>query len=75
MTTLTEKEFLQALGLRIMKLRLAQGRSRLSFAKELATDEKHLRLIESGEINMGVGYAYRIANQLGIEISDLVKAF
>lgn len=73
MKELDKDKILKQIGLRISSLRTKQGISRYQLAFEVGTSEKHIRQIESGEINTGVYKIYLIAEALGVKPSEFVK--
>lgn len=73
MSSEQEKLFLIAFGDQLYKERIRQKISRVQLAFEIGTNEKHLRLIEKGEISTGIANVYRIAKALNIEIKDLFE--
>jgi transcriptional regulator with XRE-family HTH domain len=68
-----EKYFLVKVGRRIQKLRKSKGFSQESFALEIELDRTYIGGIERGERNVAILNLKRIANGLGISISDLLK--
>jgi len=66
-----DKEFLKAFGDHLYKVRIRQGISRVQLAFEINTTEKHLRLIERGEISTGLSNLYKISQALEIQLSEL----
>lgn len=67
----TDEKFLKAFGAQVLKIRTQQDLSRRQLAFEVGTDEKHIRLIEKGEINTGILLAHKIATALNIKLSKL----
>jgi transcriptional regulator with XRE-family HTH domain len=68
-----EKYFLTAFGEHLFKERVKQKISRVQLAFEIGTTEKHLRLIEKGEISTGLLNLYKIAKALNIKINKLFE--
>jgi len=68
-----EDEYLKAFGDHFYKLRVTRSISRVQLAFEVNTTEKHLRLIEKGEISTGLKTLYRIAKALEITVPDLMN--
>jgi XRE family aerobic/anaerobic benzoate catabolism transcriptional regulator len=63
--------FLQALGLRIRKLRKERGLTRKSLAQESDVSERHLAQLESGEGNISILLLRRIAVVLDVSLDEL----
>lgn len=66
-----EKLFLIAFGEHLYKERVKQRISRVQLAFEVGTTEKHLRLIEKGEISTGLSNLYKISKALNLTMSEL----
>lgn len=64
-------KYLQSFGAHLYKLRKNHGISRVQLAFEIDTNEKHLRLIEKGEISTGLSNLYKISRALNISMSEL----
>jgi transcriptional regulator with XRE-family HTH domain len=71
MPVANNKEFLKAFGDHLYKVRIRRGISRVQLAFEVNTTEKHLRLIEKGEISTGLSNLFKIAQALEIDLSEL----
>jgi|GEM_PF-1409728 len=69
---MTEDEFLKAFGLRLTKIRIGKKISRVQLAKELKTNEKYLRLIERGEVSIGLKRLYSISVALNMPIFEIM---
>jgi ribosome-binding protein aMBF1 (putative translation factor) len=66
-------KILSLFGSRVFKIRTHQKISRVQLAFEINTDEKHIRLIEKGEINTGILNAYKIAQVLNVKVGTLFE--
>ena len=64
-------KYLKSFGSHLYKLRKNHGISRVQLAFEIDTNEKHLRLIEKGEISTGLSNLYKISKALNISMSEL----
>lgn len=73
MKELNKEKILKQIGLRISKLRIKQKISRYQLAFEVGTSEKHIRQIESGEINTSIFKLIQISDALGVKPSDIIK--
>ena len=62
------------LGVRIAQLRAGKGMSQRQFALVLELDRVTLNHIESGQGNPTLGTLERIADGLGISLSELLNA-
>lgn len=70
---LMHDDILKKFGERVRMLRNAQGYSQESFAAKCELDRTYLGGIERGERNLALRNIQRIANSLGISISELTK--
>lgn len=70
---LMHDDILKKFGERVRMLRKAQGYSQESFAAKCELDRTYLGGIERGERNLALRNMQRIANSLGISISELTK--
>ena len=66
------KDILQRLGDRVRKLRNEQGYSQESFADEVGLVRTYIGGIERGERNLALRNIDKIADTLGISLSDLM---
>lgn len=64
-------KYLKSFGAHLYKLRKQYKISRVQLAFEIETNEKHLRLIENGEISTGLSTLYKISKALNIPMADL----
>lgn len=64
-------DILERFGKQVRKLRSEQGFSQESFADECELDRTYIGGIERGERNVALRNIERIADALGISISDL----
>ena len=66
------KDILQRFGDRVRELRSEQGYSQESFADEVGVDRTYIGGIERGERNLALRNIDKIADTLGISLSDLM---
>ncbi len=66
-----EEDILLRFGQRLRQLRKERGYSQESFALEAGLDRSYYGQIERGEQNIALKNQYKIAKQLGIELSEL----
>ena len=66
-------DILQRFGERVRELRSAQGYSQETFAHEVDLDRTYIGGIERGERNVALRNIEKIANTLGISVSELTK--
>ncbi len=66
------KDILKRFGLRVRELRSEQGYSQESFADEVGVDRTYIGGIERGERNLALRNIEKIADTLGISLSDLM---
>jgi len=69
-----EAIYSKAIGKKIRNLREEKGFDQRSFAFECAISRTQLHMIENGKTNPRLSSLYKIANQLGITVSDLLNA-
>lgn len=67
-------DILQRFGNRVRELRTRHGYSQESFAAECDLDRTYIGGIERGERNVALRNIGRIAETLGISVSDLLKS-
>jgi transcriptional regulator with XRE-family HTH domain len=65
------KLLLKALGQRIRELRTKQGYSQEAFADKCGVHRTFMGTIERGESNLSFQNIYKVANTLGVTLSDL----
>ncbi len=63
--------YLVQFGHHLYKLRTELKFSRVQLAFEVGTTEKHLRLIEKGEISTGLSNLFKISKALNVSMSEL----
>ncbi|MBI1836391.1 MAG: helix-turn-helix transcriptional regulator [Flavobacteriia bacterium] len=73
MADITNIQFLKQMGLRIQSKRKAQKITRIQLAFEINTNEKYLRLVERGELNVGILTLKKIAEVFNCEIDDFLR--
>ncbi|MBL4738489.1 MAG: helix-turn-helix transcriptional regulator, partial [Pelagibacteraceae bacterium] len=61
------------IGYKIKSKRRKLGISQVDMAKKLSISSSYLNLIESGKRKINVDLLLKLANELGIEISDISK--
>ena len=66
-------DILKKFGERVRTLRQAQGHSQESFAGECGLDRTYLGGIERGERNLALRNIQRVADSLGMSISELTE--
>ncbi|SOD17699.1 transcriptional regulator, XRE family [Pedobacter xixiisoli] len=66
-----ELAYLKSFGAHLYNLRKQNNISRVQLAFEIETNEKHLRLIEKGEISTGLSNLYKISKALNISMQEL----
>lgn len=66
-------DILERFGERVRELRSDQGYSQESFAHEVGIDRTYIGGIERGERNVALRNIERIANALGVTLSDLME--
>lgn len=71
MQSIEDEIFLKKFGENLMRIRLNQNLSRVQLAFEISSTEKHLRLIESGKISVGIKFVNRISKALNVNNKDL----
>lgn len=64
-------KYLKTFGAHLYKLRKQHNISRVQLAFEIDTNEKHLRLIEKGEISTGLANLYKISKALNVSMKEL----
>lgn len=71
MSKFNDQLFQKAFGEQLAKLRTKHNISRRQLAFEIESEEKQLRLIESGESSSGIKWVGRIASVLDIAPAEL----
>ncbi|HEV7280421.1 MAG TPA: helix-turn-helix transcriptional regulator [Pirellulaceae bacterium] len=66
-------DILKRFGQRVRELRAAKGWSQESFAHEVGLDRTYLGGIERGERNLALRNIERLAETLGVSLSELMK--
>ena len=66
-------KYLKCLGSRIRSLRQEAEVNQKLFSSNIGIDDRHLRRIEKGETNPTIETLYKIASQLKISLSELLK--
>lgn len=61
------------LGSTIRRLREKQGLSQRKFALMVDTNQTHIWQVETGRTNIGIDLLCRIADGLGVKVSDLIE--
>lgn len=69
-----DEQTLKALGIRIRDLRTAAGMSQETLCGECGVDRAYLSQIEGGTRNPSVSVVARIADALGVEVSELLNS-
>ncbi len=69
----SDQEILKVLGEKITSIRNSQKLTKVQLAFELGIDEKHLRRIEKGELNIGVLLLRKIALALDTSVEELMS--
>jgi len=65
-------DILERFGLRVRELRKAKGFSQEAFAAECGLDRTYMGGIERGERNVALRNIKRIADTLGVSLSELM---
>jgi transcriptional regulator with XRE-family HTH domain len=68
-----DQRYLELLGKRIQKLRKAKKLSQVQLAERLDTQHTQVGRIERGEVNTSIGFLRKIAKELKISVSDLLR--
>ena len=55
----------------VKQLRAARGWSQEQLAERVGNTEKHISLVESGKVNVGIDVLASIATQLAVDVTDL----
>src|SRR5256885_2830093 len=69
---LDDADFLHAMGKRVREARERRGMSRRSLSEAAEVSERYLAQLEAGEGNASVVLLRRVANALGLRLTDLV---
>lgn len=70
---MNEKAFLMKIGKRIKELRIAKGISQQELAAEIEYEKSNMSRLESGRVNPKIATLYKVAQALGISVSDIVE--
>ncbi|MER2554606.1 MAG: helix-turn-helix transcriptional regulator [Thauera sp.] len=70
--TLSDSQFLLALGKRVRDTRDRRGLTRKQLAREAAVSERHLAHLEAGEGNVSIVLLRHIGHALGLSLPDLL---
>ncbi|RTQ44669.1 XRE family transcriptional regulator [Hymenobacter gummosus] len=65
----------EKLGIRVMSLRKERGLSQEALALQAGLDRTYIPAIEKGTRNVSISVAEKLANALGISISELFAEF
>jgi putative transcriptional regulator len=55
----------------VKQLRAARGWSQEQLAERVGNTEKHISLVESGKVNVGIDVLAKIATQFAVDVTDL----
>lgn len=66
------RRFLTEVGLRVLVIREARGKSRAWLAAKLARSRSHISRIESGEADLQLTQLCRVARALGVPLARLL---
>ena len=69
---MNKEAYLKKMGLHIAHLRISKGISQAELARCCDKDPQSLNRLEKGRINPSIFYLKEIANELGIEVKDLL---
>jgi transcriptional regulator with XRE-family HTH domain len=72
MKKITDEQYLQKIGKRIIRRRRKLGISQLELAKRLNTSNTQLRRVEQGKTNSAILFLRHCAQELRISISTLL---
>lgn len=70
---MTDEKYLKLLGERVFALRNKKGWTQAELAEKLDTQHTAVRRIEKGQVNSTINMLRKIAKELGVSITDLVK--
>lgn len=70
---MTDEKYLKLLGERVFELRNKKGWTQEELAKKLNTKHTAVRRIEKGQVNSTINMLRKIAKELGVSITDLIK--
>lgn len=73
MTTKTEKQFVQAFGKRVAKLRSEKRLSQEELADRANLHAVAITYIETGKRKPGITSIYKLARGLGVSVSELFR--
>jgi putative transcriptional regulator len=69
---MNKEAYLKKLGSHIAQLRISKGMSQAELARCCDKDPQSLNRLERGRINPSIIYLQEIANELGVNIKELV---
>ena len=69
----TEDVLTKKFGKRVKKLRMQRGYTQETLAIEADVSVRSIKRIETGQIITSIAYAYRLAQGLGIPLSELFE--
>ena len=67
------ESFKIAFGKVVERHRVAEGLGQRAFARVAGIGNSHLRLIESGGVNLSFATAFKISSALGVALFELVR--
>ena len=70
----TTKAIRLQVGKRVQELRQLRGLSQERLAERVGNSQKHISLVERGEVNVGIDILSQIATELSVDITDLFLA-
>jgi putative transcriptional regulator len=70
---MNKEAYLKKLGAHIASLRISKGISQAEFARSCDKDPQSLNRLERGRINPSVIYLKEIAEELGVDVKDLLN--
>lgn len=68
----TKDERIRTIGARVRAARVASGQTQAHLAGKVGVHRTRLSAIEAGRANMTVATLYRLADNLGVPITDLL---
>lgn len=70
---MNKEAYLKKLGEHIARLRISKGISQAEFARSCDKDPQSLNRLEKGKINPSIIYLREIAEQLDMEVGEMLK--
>lgn len=67
------EELIRTIGLNIIRIRKLNDLSQIELAARLNIEDSALRRIEKGKTNPTIRTLYRIASELGVEVTELLS--